>query len=130
MLRALQLVSIDKRDDLLKEYVDFWSKALANPDGVKFDDQTLRDAFHPEDEAHSGTGARHSRPGRIGNGLYSGSGLPFVSGAKGRASRPTRNTEHIVMPAYRMGSGKPLKTLLVKNPFTDGPAAATRRPTL
>ncbi len=45
MLRALQMVSIDKRDELLKEYVDFWSKALANPDGVKFDDQTLRDAF-------------------------------------------------------------------------------------
>jgi protein involved in polysaccharide export with SLBB domain len=45
MLRSLQLGDIDKRDTLFKEYVDFWTKALANPDGIKFDDQTLRDAF-------------------------------------------------------------------------------------
>ncbi len=45
MLRALQLVSVDKRDELLREYVDFWAKALSHHDGVKFDEQTLREAF-------------------------------------------------------------------------------------
>jgi protein involved in polysaccharide export with SLBB domain len=45
MLRALQMVSIDHRDELLKEYVDFWAKELSRSSGVKFDEQTLRDAF-------------------------------------------------------------------------------------
>jgi protein involved in polysaccharide export with SLBB domain len=45
MLRALQMVSIDHRDELLKEYVDFWAKELSRSGGVKFDEQTLRDAF-------------------------------------------------------------------------------------
>ena len=45
MLRALQFVSVDHRDELLKEYVDFWAKELARTSGVKFDEQTMRDAF-------------------------------------------------------------------------------------
>ncbi len=45
MLRALQFASVDHRDELLKEYVDFWVKELARPTGVKFDEQTMRDAF-------------------------------------------------------------------------------------
>jgi hypothetical protein len=45
MLRALQMVSIDHRDELLKEYVDFWAKELSRSGGVKFDEQTLRDSF-------------------------------------------------------------------------------------
>jgi protein involved in polysaccharide export with SLBB domain len=45
LLRALQFVATDKRDALLKEYVDFWAKELSRPDGLKFDEQTLRDAF-------------------------------------------------------------------------------------
>jgi hypothetical protein len=48
MLRALQFATADKRDELLKEYVDFWSKALSNPGGVKFDEQALRDALIPK----------------------------------------------------------------------------------
>jgi protein involved in polysaccharide export with SLBB domain len=45
MLRSLQFVSSADRNELLKEYVDFWAKELARPGGVKFDEQTLRDAF-------------------------------------------------------------------------------------
>ncbi len=45
MLRALQMVSIDHRDELLKEYIEFWAKELSRATGVKFDEQTLRDAF-------------------------------------------------------------------------------------
>ena len=30
---------------------------------------------------------------------YSGNGCPFVSGANGKAARPTRNTRHMVTPA-------------------------------
>ncbi len=45
MLRALQLVSVDHRDELLKEYVNFWAKELFRSTGVKFDEQTLQDAF-------------------------------------------------------------------------------------
>jgi hypothetical protein len=45
MLRALQLVSVDHRDELLKEYIDFWAKELFRSTGEKFDEQTLRDAF-------------------------------------------------------------------------------------
>ncbi len=44
-LRALQLVSVDHRDELLKEYVDFWARELSHSTGVKFDEQTMRDAF-------------------------------------------------------------------------------------
>jgi hypothetical protein len=39
-----------------------------------------------------------------GASAYSGSGRPFVSGANGSAAKPTRNTRHIVTPAYRSGS--------------------------
>ena len=38
---------------------------------------------------------------------HSGSGCPLVSGRNGSASSPSRNTVHIVMPAYRMSSGSP-----------------------
>jgi protein involved in polysaccharide export with SLBB domain len=45
MLRALQLATADKHDQLLKEFVDFWAKELSLPGGIKFDEQTLREAF-------------------------------------------------------------------------------------
>jgi protein involved in polysaccharide export with SLBB domain len=45
MLRALQLATAENREELLKEYVDFWSKELSRPGGVKFDEQTLREAL-------------------------------------------------------------------------------------
>ena len=45
MLRALQFATAENRDELLKEYVDFWTKELARPGGVKLDEQTLREAF-------------------------------------------------------------------------------------
>jgi len=31
--------------------------------------------------------------------IYSGNGCPLVSGAKGNAASPTRNTRHMVTPA-------------------------------
>src|SRR5580658_669301 len=61
---------------------------------------------------------------------HSGNGSPFVSGANGRVASPIKNTRHIVTPAYRIGSGKPANTRLVRNPKVSGPAAATKRPTL
>lgn len=61
---------------------------------------------------------------------HSGSGCPRVSGAKGRTASPIRKTLHIVTPAQRIGSGLSAKTSLVSNPSADGPAAATKRPTL
>jgi hypothetical protein len=45
MLRSLQFATEADRNELLKEYVDFWAKELARPGGVKFDEQTLREAF-------------------------------------------------------------------------------------
>jgi protein involved in polysaccharide export with SLBB domain len=45
MLRSLQFATTADRAVLLKEYVDFWAKELARPGGVKFDEQTLRDAL-------------------------------------------------------------------------------------
>lgn len=45
MLRYLQFVTRDNREQLLQEFVDFWSKELSRPGGIKFDDQTLRDAL-------------------------------------------------------------------------------------
>lgn len=45
---------------------------------------------------------------------YSGSGRPLVSGAKGSAASPIRNTKLIVTPAYRMGSAWLPNTLLVR----------------
>jgi protein involved in polysaccharide export with SLBB domain len=45
LLRGLQLATASNRDELLREYVDFWAKELARPGGVKFDEQTLREAF-------------------------------------------------------------------------------------
>jgi hypothetical protein len=45
MLRSLQFASAADRNELLKEYVDFWAKELARPGGLKFDEQTLREAF-------------------------------------------------------------------------------------
>jgi hypothetical protein len=45
MLRALQNATADNREALLKEFVDFWAKELSRPGGIKFDEQTLRDAL-------------------------------------------------------------------------------------
>ena len=45
MLRSLQFATTADRAALLKEYVDFWAKELARPGGVKFDEQTLREAL-------------------------------------------------------------------------------------
>jgi len=45
MLRALQFATAENRDELLREYIDFWAKELSRPGGVKFDEQTLREAF-------------------------------------------------------------------------------------
>ena len=36
----------------------------------------------------------------VASSNYSGSGLPLVSGANGRAIRPIRKTEHMATPAY------------------------------
>ena len=44
-LRAIQNATADNREELLKEFVDFWAKELSRPDGIKFDEQTLRDAL-------------------------------------------------------------------------------------
>src|SRR6476646_11408168 len=41
------------------------------------------------------------------NSFYSGSGLSFVSGAKGSVARPTRKIAHIAMAEYRSLSGEP-----------------------
>ena len=35
----------NNREELLKEFVDFWTKELSRPGGIKFDEQTLRDAL-------------------------------------------------------------------------------------
>jgi hypothetical protein len=35
---------------------------------------------------------------------HSGKGFPLVSGAKGSANSPIKNTAHIVTPAERMGN--------------------------
>lgn len=45
MLRAIQLATAKNREELLKELVDFWTKELSRPGGIKFDEQTLRDAL-------------------------------------------------------------------------------------
>ena len=45
VLRYLQFVTTDNPEELLKELVDFWAKELSRPDGIKFDEQTLRDAI-------------------------------------------------------------------------------------
>jgi protein involved in polysaccharide export with SLBB domain len=45
MLRTLQSATAADRNELLNEYVDFWAKELARPGGVKFDEQTLREAL-------------------------------------------------------------------------------------
>ena len=55
MLRALQFATAANRDELLKEFVDFWAKELSRPGGVKFDEQTLREAFMPQDETDAGS---------------------------------------------------------------------------
>jgi hypothetical protein len=44
-LRALQFATADNREELLKEFVDFWTKELSGPGGIKFDEQTLREAL-------------------------------------------------------------------------------------
>ena len=44
-LRAIQNATADNREELLKEFVDFWAKELSRPDGIKFNEQTLRDAL-------------------------------------------------------------------------------------
>jgi protein involved in polysaccharide export with SLBB domain len=45
MLRSLQNATADNREELLKELVDFWTKELFRSDGIKFDEQTIRDAL-------------------------------------------------------------------------------------
>ena len=45
MLRYLQFVTAENREELLKEFVDFWARETSRPGGVKFDEQTLREAF-------------------------------------------------------------------------------------
>jgi protein involved in polysaccharide export with SLBB domain len=45
MLRALQFATSGSREQLLKEFVDFWAKEISRPGGVQFDEQTLREAF-------------------------------------------------------------------------------------
>jgi protein involved in polysaccharide export with SLBB domain len=45
MLRALQTAGASDREALLKEYVEFWAKALAQKGDFKFDEQTLREAL-------------------------------------------------------------------------------------
>jgi hypothetical protein len=44
-LRAIQNATADNREELLKEFIDLWAKELSRPDGIKFDEQTLRDAL-------------------------------------------------------------------------------------
>jgi protein involved in polysaccharide export with SLBB domain len=44
-LRTLQFATASNRDELLKEYVDFWSKAVFQDKDLRFDEQTLREAF-------------------------------------------------------------------------------------
>jgi protein involved in polysaccharide export with SLBB domain len=44
-LRALPSAAAKEREELLKEYVDFWAKELSRPGGLKFDEQTWRDAL-------------------------------------------------------------------------------------
>ena len=103
MLRAVQLASPDHADELYKELLDFWLKAAIQADGeLKFDEQTLRDAFMRKMKLTARARAAANLDAPIETThmpAYSGSGLPLVSGANGRASRPTRNTEHIVIPA-------------------------------
>src|SRR5262249_53362646 len=53
---------------------------------------------------------------------HSGSGLPFVSGRKGRTTIPSRKTLHIASPAYRCGSAKPFS--LVNTTFVSTPRAS------
>jgi protein involved in polysaccharide export with SLBB domain len=45
VLRSLQFATAGDRDELLKEYVDFWAKVVAQKGEFKFDEQTLRDAL-------------------------------------------------------------------------------------
>jgi protein involved in polysaccharide export with SLBB domain len=45
VLRYLQFVTTDNREELLKEIVDFWAKELSRPGGIKFDEETLRGAL-------------------------------------------------------------------------------------
>ena len=50
-------------------------------------------------------GGNATSAGRSDGGVHSGSGFPRVSGAKGKASSPTRKTAHNVTPASRDGMG-------------------------
>jgi protein involved in polysaccharide export with SLBB domain len=45
MLRSLEVATGAGHNEVLKEYVDFWAKELARPGGIKFDEQTLREAL-------------------------------------------------------------------------------------
>jgi protein involved in polysaccharide export with SLBB domain len=45
LLRSIQATTSNHRDELMKEFVDFWAKELSRPDGVKFDEKTLREAI-------------------------------------------------------------------------------------
>ena len=45
MLRSVQAASPDHHGEILKNLVEFWVQALKQTDGVKFDENTLRDAL-------------------------------------------------------------------------------------
>ena len=48
LLRSLQSVTGDHREELLKELVNFWAKTLSRPGDLQFNEQTLRDALIPK----------------------------------------------------------------------------------
>jgi hypothetical protein len=45
LLKSLQSATASDRDQLLKEYVDFWTNVLQQKGDLKFDEQTLRKAL-------------------------------------------------------------------------------------
>jgi polysaccharide biosynthesis/export protein len=45
VLRAIDALSPEQRNKLMREYVDFWAKRLSRPGGVKLDEKTLREAL-------------------------------------------------------------------------------------
>jgi protein involved in polysaccharide export with SLBB domain len=45
VLRYSQILTTNNGEQLLEELVDFWAKEISRPGGVKFDEQTLRDAI-------------------------------------------------------------------------------------
>ena len=61
--------------------------------------------FHAENEANVASFDADACSAGSKDLAYSGNGWPLVSGAKGRARRPTRKTAHIATPASRDGIG-------------------------